>query len=452
MKKIITEPFNRDKVPPRQAWWAMPIVWVWSLLATAGTHLKIHKMNIKGLKPPYILLGTHHAFNDFCVTPLAIFPNRANYVSELEGFENYGEWPYRQIGCLGTRKFVNDIALIRNIRKVLDRGDIFVMYPEARYANVGTSSELPVSVGKLIKLMGVPLVTLNMHGNYLQQPIWNLKMRKGVHLEAEMKLLFNADQLKKATVDEINKAIKEALYYDEYKWQLSNKLKIDAPFRAEGLHMPLYKCPICQKDGTMQSNEASLFCKNCGAAWIMNEYGQLEQKSEKSRSSTKIHIPDWYEWERQTVEDEIKAGIYKLDCIVHIESLPNPQNFINCGTGRLIHNQEGFYLTFKDYGKAEADTLFFASETLISIHTEYAYRDKYGMCITLSTLDNTYFIFPKENEKIAAGLSAKHMQAPAESEIDYAADATDERYSFFNPTKIQFATEYLYKLKRKILK
>ena len=70
------------------------------------------------------------------------------------------------------------------------------------------------------------------------------------------------------------------------------------------------------------------------------------------------------------------------------------------------------------------------------------------MCITLSTLNNTYFIFPKENEKIAAGLSAKHMQAPAESEIDYAADA---RFSFFNPTKIQFATEYLYKLKRNLL-
>ena len=170
MKKIITEPFDRNKISPRQAWWAMPVVWIWSLIATFGTHLKIHKENTKGLKPPYILLGSHHAFNDFCVTPLAIFPHRANYVSELEGFKNYGEWPYRQVGCLGTRKFVNDIALVRNIKNVLNRGDIFVMYPEARYANVGTSSELPVSVGKLVKLMGVPLVTLNM------QSIWHIAL------------------------------------------------------------------------------------------------------------------------------------------------------------------------------------------------------------------------------------------------------------------------------------
>ena len=94
MKKIITKPFDRDKIPPRQAWWGMPVVWIWSLIATFGTHLKIHKENTKGLKPPFILLGSHHAFNDFCVTPLAIFPHRANYVSELEGFKNYGEWPY----------------------------------------------------------------------------------------------------------------------------------------------------------------------------------------------------------------------------------------------------------------------------------------------------------------------------------------------------------------------
>ena len=178
---------------------------------------------------------------------------------------------------------------------MLNRGDIFVMYPEARYANVGTSSELPVSVGKLVKLMGVPLVTLNMHGNYLQQPIWNLKMRKGVHLEAEMKVLFTSEELKTASVDEINSALKEALSYDEYKWQLEQKMKIDVPFRAEGLHMPLYKCRSCQKEGTMQSKGSEIFCTSCGASWNMNEYGQLESKNSSSESCEKIHIPDWYE-------------------------------------------------------------------------------------------------------------------------------------------------------------
>ena len=43
----------------------------------------------------------------------------------------------------------------------MERRGILVLYPEARYANVGTSSALPKSVGKLAKYLDVPLVTLN---------------------------------------------------------------------------------------------------------------------------------------------------------------------------------------------------------------------------------------------------------------------------------------------------
>ena len=56
---------------------------------------------------------------------------------------------------------------------------------------------------------------------------------------------------------------------------------------------------------------------------------------------------------------------------------------------------------------------------MTSIHTEYDYRGK-GQCITLSTLDNTYFIYP----------------------LEYG----------FNATKIQFATQYLYEKNKNIVK
>lgn len=112
-KRIVTKAFDRNKVPPKQNLFIMPLLWIYCFLMTRRGHLKIRKVHMKGLKPPYLVLGSHHAFMDFCVTPLALFPYRANYVSELEGFEAYGEWVYRQIGCLGTRKFVNDMALIK---------------------------------------------------------------------------------------------------------------------------------------------------------------------------------------------------------------------------------------------------------------------------------------------------------------------------------------------------
>ena len=176
---------------------------------------------MEGIKPPFLVYGSHNSFMDFYVTPLALKPYRANYISELEGFENFGEWIYRQAGCLGTRKFINDQSLIRNIARVIKRGDIMVIYPEARYANVGTNSHLTPSIAKLAKMLKVPVVTLNMQGNYLQQPIWNLKERKGARLHADLKCVVTAEEVTKLSVDEILGRISKELTYDEYKYQLS---------------------------------------------------------------------------------------------------------------------------------------------------------------------------------------------------------------------------------------
>ena len=166
MKKIDTTPFDTKRIPPKQNLFFMPFIWLACWIITKKSGLKIEKVNMKGLKPPFLVLGTHHSFTDFYVTPLALMPYRANYVSELEGFEAFGEWLYRQAGCLGTRKFISDIDLVRNIKRCMQRKGILVLYPEARYANVGTASKLPTSLDKMIKLLDVPVVVLNMHGNY----------------------------------------------------------------------------------------------------------------------------------------------------------------------------------------------------------------------------------------------------------------------------------------------
>ena len=412
-KQPDTTPFDRKRIPPKQNFFMMPLIWAICWFATRSSKLRINKVRMKGLKPPFLVLGTHHAFMDFLVSPLALFPFRANYVSELEGFENYGEWIYRQVGCLGTRKFVNDISLIKNIRNVMLRKGILVLYPEARYANVGTSSELPESVAKLVKYLDVPVVVLNMRGNYLQSPIWNLTMRKEVLLDATITQVFTREEVEKADEAEINAKLSEFLAYDEYAWQYETKMAVTYEKRAEGIEKPLYLCPECGKEFCMKTSGADIECTSCGAKRHMTEYGRMVKPDGSEDEFS--HIPDWYEYERRCVHEEIDAGRYALDMKVRIESLPNAVNFIDLGEGRLVHKKEGFYLTFKDYGKTEPETMFFSSSSMTSIHTEYDYRGK-GQCVTLSTVDNTYFIYPLEEG--------------------------------FNATKIQFAVEYFYKLNK----
>jgi len=131
----------------------------------------------KGLKPPYFLLCNHNAFMDFKIMTRAIFPNRANYVVAIDGFIGIA-WLLRAVGGICNRKFTRSISLVRNMLHARDNGSIVVLFPEARYSLCGTTAVLPNSLGKMVRKMNVPVVTLIMHGHHVNSPFWNIGNRK----------------------------------------------------------------------------------------------------------------------------------------------------------------------------------------------------------------------------------------------------------------------------------
>ncbi len=60
----------------------------------------------------------------------------------------------------------------------------------------------------------------------------------------------------------------------------------------------------------MYSKGTILGCGACHKQWEMSEYGELKavQKADDEHELTTefSHIPDWYEWEREQVRQEIK--------------------------------------------------------------------------------------------------------------------------------------------------
>ena len=406
MKKEF-ERFDMNADPVRTKWYLRPLTYILSIPDVIKHKNIIHKTGTENLKAPFVLLCNHNAFMDFKVATKAIYPMRANYVVAIDGFIGR-EKLLRDVGCICKRKFTNDPVLVKQLVKTIKHGDVAIIYPEARYANEGTTSELPMSIAKLVKLLKVPVVVTNMQGNYLLSPIWNLKERKSVKLHADVTCVLTKEQASTLNIQEIHKLLTESLDYDEYKYQRDNNMIIADDFRAEGLHMPLYKCRDCNAEFKMITAGSEIKCAVCGAAYEMDELGTLHKKGEEES----LYIPDWYNWERQCVNEEIDAGKYNLDVRVKIEALPNSFNFVDCGEGRLVHSSEGFDLTYYNYRTYKTETRHFSPKSTISIHTEYDYRGK-GQCVTLSTLDDTFFIYPLEEG--------------------------------FNATKIQFATEYLAK-------
>ena len=389
--------FDFDMKPKKERIFLTPLAFLLSFPAVWKRHLKVNKVDMEGLKPPYILLCTHHAFQDFKVTTAAIFPHRANYIVAIDGFIGR-EWLLRNVGGIAKRKFTNDTKLVKQIKYSLENlKNIVAIYPEARYSLVGTTAILPDSLGKIIKLFKHPVVVLNMHGNYLSQPVWNLKPRK-LNIAADMTQIIKKDEIEQLSLDEINDRIQKAFVYDEYKWQFDNKVVIDEPFRAENLHKVLYQCPSCLTEHEMDSKGSKIWCNHCHKTYEMDVYGKLHATEGETEFS---HIPDWYEFERSQVRKLIEEGSYQFEDDVIIDSLPNAKGYIRLGDGHLKHDVNGFVLTGTDFDQP----LHLIKEplSLYSLHIEYDYFGK-GDCIDLSTLDDTYYIYPKNRKNVVTKL------------------------------------------------
>ncbi len=238
-----TKPFDMHIPPKKQNPFLMPLIWVGSYVLTRKNHLRIKK-NLRGIKPPFLVIATHQGFSDYYIAPLALFPYRANYVSDVEGYAAFGEWLYRSIGCIGKRRFVSDVNVLLNMKKCIRMKQSVVVYPESRHCNAGTTSYLPDHLGQLAKYLNVPVVILSAHGSYLESPFWDEEYSRKAPITAKLECLYTKDELINASEEEIQEKVACALQYDEYAWQQDNKIDLKRN-RANGLHKVLYRCPRC---------------------------------------------------------------------------------------------------------------------------------------------------------------------------------------------------------------
>ena len=66
--------FDMKKPPMRQH--LLPLIWLLSFPEVIAHKNKLTKINMKGIKPPYLLLCNHNAFMDFKVATKAIFSSQ----------------------------------------------------------------------------------------------------------------------------------------------------------------------------------------------------------------------------------------------------------------------------------------------------------------------------------------------------------------------------------------
>jgi DNA-directed RNA polymerase subunit RPC12/RpoP/1-acyl-sn-glycerol-3-phosphate acyltransferase len=382
--------YKTAQYPLRQHKFWTWLIWFLSKIMLRGKKYKLETIDMEGLKPPYIIFSNHMEFIDFELATMVTYPRKVNNVVNIDGYLMMPfllEW----IGAICTRKFTNDIHLVKSIRKVIQRGDVLCLYPEARYTPIGTTSYLPDSLGRLVKMNKVPLVVVTHHGNHLYSPTWNYAHKRKVPMHTVFRQVLTAQQVEEMSVEEINAVIHKAMAYDEYQYLQESGHKLTEPFRAEGLHKVLYQCPHCGREFEMDTKGAELFCKHCGKRWFMEENGQLRALDGETEFA---HIPHWYAWQRQQVRAQIEKGEYVYEDTVDIYGLPRCWRFIPLGKAKVRHDATNGWVLEGHY-RGQDYRIVRPPKATNSLHVEYDFhRLRKENCFDISTEDDSYYCYP----------------------------------------------------------
>lgn len=359
---------------------------------------------------PYLILMNHSSFIDLEMASVIFRKTPYCIVCTSDGFVGK-EGLMRAIGCIPTNKFVTDLGLFADMAQALRLGCSVLLYPEASYSFDGTATPLPRKLGVMLKKLDVPVVGVLTRGAFARDPLYNCLQKRAVTVTACVRGLFTREEVREKSVAELDAALDDMFSFDNFAWQRDNGVEIDEPFRADGLHRILYKCPHCLAEGKTEGKGTTLTCHACGRTWEMDTLGCLHNLEGETEFP---HIPDWYAWEREQVRAELEAGTYCLDVPVRIGVLVDYKAVYMVGEGRLRHDAEGFTLT----GCGGALEFTRPARQCYSLYADY-YWYELGDVICIGDRDRQYYCFPPEGVSVAK-----------------ARLATEERYKMLRKTRV----------------
>lgn len=359
VNKLATTPAYSAKTQVRKRdpvfYWIMyRLVAFWFFIK--GVRVKITRKCEKKLPNPCIVLCNHGSFVDFFFAAKTLRGNNVNFITARLYF--YHKWLGRvlkRLGCFPKSMFATDIESTKNCLRVLKEGRVLAMMPEARLSTVGEFEDIQDKTYSFLKKAGVPVYTICFRGDHFADPKWGKGFRRGAVVEAELELLFEADQLKEMTCEQIGQAVEQRLYYDEFAW-LSTRPKVRYRNRrlAEGLENILTVCPVCGGHYTIRTKKRKILCDNCGLLTTMDKrYGFTGDFQFENYAR-------WYNWQKEQLKQSIEGDPdYRLESRVKLRHGDHRGKRLtrDAGEGTCVLSREGLRYTGTRNGET-VDILF----------------------------------------------------------------------------------------------
>lgn len=402
--KVVEKPYEEVKkiqVPPHEKPVRQSFFFRWLMKTLSAGDLKktdftYESYGMDGLEKdePCLYLMNHSSFIDLEIASTLIYPKQFHIICTSDGFVGK-KFLMQRLGCIPTRKFTTDVNLVRDMSYALKTlHSSVLMYPEASYSFDGTATPLPESIGKCVKMMGVPVVMIKTEGAFHRDPLYNGLQLRDVKVSAKMECILTKEQIASMKAEQIYECLVNQFSFDHFRWQQEKEVLIKENFRADKLNRVLYKCPACKKEGQMEGKGIMLSCHSCGKKYKLSELGYMEATDGNSEFP---HIPDWYRWEREEVKKELLNGKYTLDLPVEIYMMVDYKAIYHVGEGVLLHNFDGFALK----GCQDALTYVQAPEASYSLYSDYFWYEL-GDMICIGDHNALYYCFPKTGGDVVA--------------------------------------------------
>ncbi len=339
---------------------------------------------------PSIALCNHGSFIDFVYAAALLRKFKPHFiVARLYFYHNLLGALLRTLGAFPKSMFAMDVENAKNCLTVLANKELLTMMPEARLSTAGRFEDIQPSTYSFIKKAGVNVYTIKINGDYLADPKWGHGFRFGALVEAELDLLYTAEQVNALSLEEVKQGIEQRLSYDEFQWlQQRPNIRYRCSHLAEGLENILTTCPSCGRKFTLTTKKNQIFCEHCG------HLTSIDNRYSFAADFQFQNLAQWYDWQMALLEKEIAGDEnYTLTSKVELR-LPGDGKRLtrHGGWGVCTLNREG--LTYTGSQDGEAVSLHFSIQRL--------YRLLFGAGENFEIYNGTQILYFVPEEKRSA--------------------------------------------------
>lgn len=305
---------------------------------------KFIRNELKGKKGPIVIVGNHQAALDF--TSLIGATNE--HISYVVSDSFYNTLPLKKpmdtIGVIPKQQFQTSIKEVAQMRSVIKKGGILMMYPAGLMCEDGLPTPIPRATYEFLKWLGADVYAARTSGTYFCTPKWSGKIRPGTTYLDIYKLI-DKDDLANMSPEQIKNAVDGALDFDAYREQEKHMVKYLSADNVEGLENVLYICPNCKKEFSIHiKSKNTLYCTECGFAHTSDKYGFLHNSG--SIGDEIRYVSDWSRFVNARVREDIESGrLTSLSSYATVQTIDHEKRkFVDIGRAKITLTQDSFII------------------------------------------------------------------------------------------------------------